>query len=103
MIQETQEGSIITVYVQPNARKTEYVGVHGTAIKFRVASPPVGGAANEDLCWLLSCLFSIPKGKITVCVGHGGRRKRIKLQGVCAQKIREILNVRGRSLGDYKG
>ena len=99
MIQETSEGTILTVHVQPNAARTEYVGVHGDALKFRVASPPVAGAANEALCRFLAHLFSVSKGKVTVCSGHGGRQKRIKLQGVSAQKVREVLNSRGGSLG----
>ncbi len=92
MIQDTSEGTILTVHVQPNAARTEYVGVHGDALKFRVASPPVAGAANEALCRFLAHLFSVSKGKVTVCSGHGGRRKRIKLQGVSAQKVRKVFN-----------
>ena len=86
MIQDGPEGAVLTVHVQPNATRTEYVGVHGDALKFRVAAPPVEGAANEALCGYLAERFGIPKSAVGVVVGQGSRKKRVLLRGVASKR-----------------
>ncbi|MHB1301370.1 MAG: DUF167 domain-containing protein, partial [Burkholderiales bacterium] len=43
-----QEGAgiTLTLHVQPGAKKTEVAGLHGDALKIRLAAPPVEGKAN---------------------------------------------------------
>ena len=91
MIVESPDGTILTVHVQPKAAKTEYVGVHGDALKFRVAAPPVGGAANEALCTYLAERFGLVKAAVTVQAGRGARRKRVLLQGISSRRVATIL------------
>ena len=91
MIKETKEGVVLTIHVQPRASATEYVGLHGDALKFRVASPPVEGAANEALCRHLADQFHVSKGRIVVVSGQGARQKRILLKGIMAQRVRELF------------
>jgi len=90
-LRDSPEGAIVTVHVQPNAARTEYVGVHGKALKFRVAAPPVEGAANEALCAFLAERFRLPKSAVVVKSGHGSRHKRIVLKRVTARRVRELL------------
>src|SRR5690349_9294235 len=54
IVQDTQTGVVLTVHVQPKASRTEYVGIHGNALKIRVAAPPVDGAANDELVRFLA-------------------------------------------------
>ena len=42
-VQDTPEGALLTIHVQPKASRTEYAGEHGDALKFRVAAPRVEG------------------------------------------------------------
>ncbi len=52
---------IFDVRVVPRASKSEIVGEHDGALKVRIASPPVDGAANEELIKVLSKKFGVPK------------------------------------------
>jgi uncharacterized protein (TIGR00251 family) len=91
IVQDSLEGAILCVHVQPNAARTEYAGVHGEALKFRVAAPPAEGAANEALCAFLAERFGIPRSAVAVRAGHGSRRKRVLLKGVSAKRVRAVL------------
>ena len=84
-------GALVTVSVLPRAARTEYAGVQGDALKFRVAAPPVEGAANEALCAFLAERFGIPRSAVAVQTGHGSRRKRVLLKGVRAPRVWEVL------------
>ena len=81
IVQDTKDGAILTVHVQPKASTTECVGIHGDAMKIRVAAPPVDGAANDELIRFLS-----PPIIDSFYVGAdsfrcGGRHKRVLIKG----------------------
>ena len=90
-VQDTPEGAVLTIHVQPKAARTEYVGIHGDALKFRVDAPPVGGAANEALRSFLVERFGLSKGAVVVRAGLASRRKQVLLTGVLASRVREVL------------
>ncbi len=91
MVKDTPEGVLLTVYVQPKAARTEYVGIHGQALKFRVAAPPVEGAANEELCRYLAKKYSVPVGSVVIRAGRGARHKQVLLKRVKAQHVLDSL------------
>lgn len=97
MIESTSNGVILTVHVQPKASKTEFVGMHGDALKFRVAAPPLEGEANAALCRHVAKLFSIPQRGVSVSSGQASRKKRIELIGVTEDEVRNILGLSKRS------
>ena len=82
MIEETPDGVILTIQIQPKASKTEYMGIHNDSLKFRVAAPPLKGEANKELCHYLAKTFSVSKSSLVIISGPRSRRKRIKLMGV---------------------
>jgi hypothetical protein len=92
-VHESPEGAVLTIHVQPKASKTEYVGLHGGALKFRVAAPPVEGAANEALCAYLAERFSLPTKAVMLQSGRGSRHKRVLLTGVSGQRVLEVLGL----------
>ena len=88
---QTEQGVVLNVYIQPRASKTEYVGVHRHALKFRISAPPVEGLANEALCGYLAKEFRISKGAVMIFSGHQARQKRVLLKGVSTEQIRVTL------------
>jgi len=93
-VQDTAEGVLLTIHVQPNASsRSNYVGLHGEALKIRIASPPVDGAANEALCRFLSALLAVPLSHVSIRAGHGSRRKRVLVKGVTAQQAGNIFKI----------
>ena len=93
IVQDTKDGAILTVHIQPRASTTECVGIHGGAIKIRVAAPPVGGAANGALIRFLASRFSIPCTSVRIHSGAGGRHKRVFVKGITEQFVLTRLKL----------
>ena len=83
----------IDVHVQPRAKNTEIVGMHGDAIKIRLQSPPIDGAANEELIRLLSQKLGVQQSDVELIGGASSRRKRIRINGLTARDVRRVLGV----------
>jgi uncharacterized protein len=93
IVQDTKDGAILTVHIQPRASTTECVGIHNDAIKIRVAAPPVDGAANDALIRFLANRLSIPCTSVRIHSGAGGRHKRVLLKGTTAQLVLARLKL----------
>ena len=72
-ISQAEQGIVMNVHIQPRASRTECVGLHGNALKFRISAPPVEGLANDALCGYLAKAFRISKGSVVICSGHEAR------------------------------
>ncbi len=91
-VKETTDGVVLSIHVQPRAAKTEYVGFHGdTALKFRVAAPPLEGAANHVLCRFLAEYFGVSKSAVVLIMGAGSRHKRVLLKGLPVEHVKQRL------------
>ena len=65
----------IHLHVQPNAKKTEIMGVHGTALKLRLQAPPVDGKANQALTQWLAQQLKLTKADCQLISGELSREK----------------------------
>ena len=72
---------LLSVYVQPGAKQTEHCGLHGGALKIRLAASPIDGQANKALLMYLSRLFEVPVRQIHIKRGMKSRFKQILIQG----------------------
>lgn len=89
MIDVDRDGNVIlSVHVQPGARRSEVVGRHGDALKVRVAAPPVDGKANRAVVELLA---STLEADVEIIGGASNRRKRVKVSGMTADEVRARL------------
>lgn len=78
---EAEDAIILTVHVQPGAKRTGAAGLHGDALKIRLAAPPVDGQANEALIAFLAEAFGVPKRQVELISGHASRSKRVRVIG----------------------
>ena len=85
----------VPVHVVPRARRTEVAGLHGDAIKIRVAAPPADGAANAELIRFVALRLGVPRGTVAIAAGAGGRRKVLAVAGVTTAEIRARLTGGG--------
>jgi uncharacterized protein (TIGR00251 family) len=74
---KTPDGWLLTLHIQPGAKKSEVVGLHGDALKVRVASPPVDGKANEALIAFIADQFGLPKRAVQLVKGDTSRAKTV--------------------------
>lgn len=76
-----QEGDdlLLVLHVQPGAAQTAMAGRHGDALKIRLASPPVDGRANRELCRFLAEVCAVAPSAVTVVSGESARRKRVRI------------------------
>lgn len=65
----------LTVHVQPSAKNTACAGIHGDALKIRLAAPPVDGKANAALIVWLARTLAVPQNTISLLRGQTNRRK----------------------------
>lgn len=69
----------LTLHVQPGAKRSEVAGLHGDALKLRLAAPPVEGKANEALMRFLSGVFDVPLRNIELKQGAQSRHKVVRI------------------------
>jgi hypothetical protein len=88
-------GTLVFVWVVPNASRDEIVGRHDDMLKVKVAAPPEGGKANRKVAVLVAAAVGGKRG--IVVDGQTGRRKAILIEGIApaaaADALRSLLAV----------
>lgn len=74
-LQPCESGCRLVVHVQPGATRTAWVGLHGDALKLRLAAPPVDGAANQALLAFVADWLGVPTSHLRLLRGERSRRK----------------------------
>ena len=85
---------IFNVRVVPRASKSEIVGAYDGALKIRIASPPVDGAANAELIKLLSKTFGVSKSEVEILAGQTSKTKQIKIGNLAAEKFLQFAGLK---------
>jgi uncharacterized protein (TIGR00251 family) len=67
--------ALLTLHVQPGAKKTEVAGLYGDALKIRLAAPPVDGKANATLISFVADRLGLAKSAVHLKSGQTSRRK----------------------------
>jgi uncharacterized protein (TIGR00251 family) len=92
---DSERGALLTVHVQPGSSRTECVGIHGNAVKIRLAARPIKGAANDELIRFIAERCAVPRANVQLHAGATGRRKRLAVKGVSAEWLLARLVPQG--------
>lgn len=71
----------LKVHAQPGAKRSEVAGLHGAAVKIRVAAPALEDRANGALVEFLSEKFCVPRRDVRLLSGDRSREKRFEIRG----------------------
>lgn len=71
----------LVLHVQPGAKQTSVAGLHGDALKIRLAAPPIEGRANEALLRFIADSFDVPLRSVELKQGGQSRHKRVDVIG----------------------
>jgi hypothetical protein len=96
MLRATAAGVTLAVRAQPDAKKSEIVGVYGEGataqLKIAIQAPPIEGRANSALIAFLSKTFGVAKNKIEIVSGELSRSKVLLLREVTIEKAQSKLS-----------
>lgn len=91
-LQRGRDGSAsLLLHIQPGAKRTEIVGLHGDALKIRLAAPPVDGKANAALIAFFAEQLDVPRSAVSLEAGAAARRKRISVQGASEASLARLI------------
>ncbi|MEY2632246.1 MAG: hypothetical protein RIR00_900 [Pseudomonadota bacterium] len=86
------DGSLsLTLHIQPGAKRSEIAGLHGDALKIRLAAPPVDGKANACLIEFVADCLGLPRAAVSLKSGQTSRRKVLQVQSPPADAVRRLL------------
>ncbi len=71
----------LTLHIQPGAKRTDVAGLHGEALKIRLAAPPIEGRANEALLKFIAESFGVPLRQVELRQGGQSRHKVVAITG----------------------
>ena len=87
------QGVTLRLHIQPGAKKTEVAGLHGEALKIRLAAPPVDGKANACLIAFLADRLGLARSAISLVSGEASRAKRVRISGIDALSVRSEFAI----------
>ncbi|MBP8868152.1 MAG: YggU family protein [Propionivibrio sp.] len=90
-LRESGGRTTLTLHIQPGAKKTEVAGLHGDALKIRLAAPPVDGKANAALLSFVAERLGIAKSSVSLKSGQTSRRKVLEVDAAAADIAQRLL------------
>ena len=88
------DGIRLDLRISPGARRSSIEGPYGeSALKLKVAAPPVDGKANAEAERFLAELLDIPRSNVTVVRGASSRDKVVLVRGVGPSETRKLLST----------
>lgn len=74
-LRDHKTGTLLLLYIQPGASKSEVVGLHGERLKIRIKAPPVEGEANQELLRFVAMKLGLSSSKVQFVRGETSRQK----------------------------
>lgn len=87
-------GVVLQLWIHPRASKNELVGIQDGALKVRLTSPPVEGAANELCREYFAKLLGVSRRDVMLVAGERSRHKRLLICGYAVDEVRKRIVAR---------
>lgn len=88
---KVSDGVIFQIKVQPGASRADISQVEEGALKVKLTSPPVEGAANEQCLKLLAKALGVSKSSLSISKGEKSRSKWIEVKGMDEASLKRIV------------
>ena len=92
LVDDTNDGVLLSIYVQPRSSSNKIAGQHGDALKICITTPHIEGKANKAVIAFLAKFFGLPKSSVTLQSGKKNRTKSIKLAGISCSEVEKKLS-----------
>ena len=92
-LREADGGSVIDIYVQASANRTEIIGIEPwrERLKISVTARPRGGDANREVLQALAEWMGARVSELSIVSGHSSRRKSVRIEGIAPNRISALL------------
>lgn len=87
------EGLLLSVHLQPGARREAFAGLYGERLKIAVNAPPVGGRANRAVIRFLAGFFGVAARNVELISGETCRDKKFLIRGNSAELVKKVKEV----------
>jgi hypothetical protein len=100
-LEAAPKGVYLSLRLQPRASKDTIAGVQGLAdraglagdaLKIKLTSAPIEGAANRALIGFLSKILGVKKSALTITSGHKSRTKRVFIEGATVEGLERVIS-----------
>lgn len=82
----------LRIHAQPGAKRSEVAGLHGDALKIRLAAPAMEGRANAALLAFVSERLGLPRAAVELRSGQTSRQKMLLVSGASVDEVRRLLS-----------
>lgn len=83
----SDEGILLPVHAQPNARQDGIVGIHDGRLKVAVTESPEKGKANKQFTRVLASALGLKRSQIVLVKGHTSSTKTFAIKGVSCPEL----------------
>ena len=73
------DGFCVKVHLQPGARRSQVVGLHGDRLKVAVQAPPIEGRANAAVIKLIAERLGCRQSAVQIAAGASSRDKLLQV------------------------
>ena len=92
----TAEEARVEVRVVPGAPRNQVAGIAEGVWRIKIAAPPEGGKANEELIGFLAETLAVPRRQVWLVRGHTARRKVLSIAGISTEAVANRLQQASR-------
>lgn len=85
------DATVVTLHIQPGAKRSAICGMFGNALKVSIQAPPVDGKANTALRTFIAAQLKLPTAAVTLVSGASGRDKRVRIDGITPEQALTAL------------